>query len=230
MFTTIKGIIEIMALEQGKLQDCDIWIGRNHIRHATAVMLVEDNVLCFHGKQEDCSYTVTYATDKKIIFAHSIEEAKADKKLITEEINAKKNKEDEIITHNILSQFATLSRKLSECDCGIQHNIAKAIKNDEQYKPLRDFLRFPLGFNDQFNDDMMLEVTEIFQKQRIRFADFDNSNLITIIPLANITSVERNLIHCDKECVGIHTADQHVYYIYEEKYHDLYYALNYLYT
>ena len=246
MLTTIKEAIEIMALEQGKLQDCDMWIGRNYIRHATAVMLVEDNVLYFHGKellhryddsddevkQEDCSYSVTFDTDEKIVFAHSLEEAKVDANIITEEINAKKKKEKETVMHNMLGQFATLSRKLKELDYHIKDEIAKTVKNDDQYGPLRDFVQYRMGFyesDDNFNEDVQVEMTNIFQQQRIRFDDADNSDITTIIPLANITSVETDLNYCGKPCIGIHTADKHVYHIYKENDHDLYYALYYLY-
>lgn len=223
-----------------------MWIGRNFIRHATAVMLVEDNVLYFHGKellrryndsddevdQEDCSCSVTYDTDENIVFAHSLEEAKADANLITEENNAKKKKEKETIMHNLLCQFATLSRKLKEQDYDIREELAKTLREEKQFEPLRDFIQYRMNFyesNNDFNEDVQIAMTNIFQEQRIRFDDADNSDITTIIPLANVTAVETDLNYCGKPCIGVHTTGEQVYHIYEEKVPDLYRALSYLY-
>lgn len=246
MITTIKEAIEIMALEQGKLQDCDMWIGRNDIHHATAVMLVEDNVLYFHCKeyllrhdysedeliQQDCSYSVDYDEDERIVFAHSLEAAKVDANFLTEEIVAKKKKEEETNMHDLLSQFTTLSRKLKEVDYIIEEHLANTIKKEKQFQPLREFIRFRMNYHpyyDDFNEDIQTEMTHIFQRQLIRFDDADNSDIRTIIPLANITAVETSIKVNGKPCVSIHTTDNHVYYIYKEKDEDLYHALSYLY-
>lgn len=246
MITIIKEAIEIMALEQGKLQDCDMWIGRDCIRHATAVMLVEDNVLYFHCKellrryddsddevnQGDYSYSVTYDTDENIVFAHSLEEAKADANILTEEINAKRKKEKENIMHNLLGQFATLTRKLKEQDYDIREELAKTLREEKQFEPLRNFIQCRMNFyerNDDFNEDVQIVMTDVFQGQRIRFDDADNSDITTTIPLANITAVETHITYCGKPCVGVHTTGKQVYHIYKEKAKYLYRALSYLY-
>lgn len=250
MITTIEGVIESMALEQGKMKECDMWIGRAaRIRHVVTVMFVEDNVLYIRGKEhllhsanidgttgytrheENMAYTVPFLPDERIVFAHSYDEAKADATLLTEEIRTIEQKENEILKDELLDKFAALSLRLVDASRSTRSELGEIIKEDKRYSDLVHFIMYSMGFRepDEFTEDVQIEMSLIFQTQMVRFHDRDNDDIETFIPLANITSITPHIIYCGKHCACIRTADEHEYYVYKKQNKDVYYALMFLY-
>lgn len=252
MITTYKEASETLGLKQGEMQDCDLWIGRNGIRHATGIMLVDNGYIYMRCDKiayrksgatseektffkiedaENCLMDYEEKPDEKIVLAFSFEEARNHAFAITNEETHLQN----TVRDEVLNLFVTLSEKLTELDGDIKDDIAETIldDDDDRFETLRSFIEYRMGWykeDERFNEDVQVEMMNIFQRRKIVFRDSEHGNICTTVELGNVVSVNTNVTVNKKDCVIVHTnSDRHTYRIFKENNKDVYYALEHLY-